>query len=77
MLCPRSLVLLFERAVVERDVEVRSGLFVTALEELRPDVALVLNDELRPVELVTELLRLDATFLEAVELRPLSADDEA
>ena len=68
--------LLFERAVAER--EVRFGLFVTVLEELRPDVAsVVLNDELRPVEFVTELLRLEATFLDAVELRPVSADDEA
>ena len=73
---------MFERAVVERDVVVRFELFVTALEELRPDVASVLNDvlrpvvasvlndELRPVEFATELLRPEATFLEAVELRP-------
>ena len=71
------MVLLFERAVVERDVEVRLASFVTTLEELRLDVASALNDVLRPVEFVTELLRFEATFLDAVELRPLSTDDEA
>jgi len=61
---------------VERDV--RFGSFVTTLEELRPeDVASPLNDVLRPVVLVAELLRLEETLLDKVELRPLSEDAEA
>ena len=71
------MVLLFEVTVVER--EVRFGSFVTTLEELRPDVvvASLLKEVLRPVELVTELLRLEDALLDTVELRPLIADDEA
>ena len=61
---------------VER--EVRFGSFVTTLEELRPDdAASPLKDVLRPVELVIELLRVGATFLDAVELRLVSEEDEA
>ena len=46
----------------------RFVLFVAALEELRPDVALPLTDVLRPV---VEELRVD------VALRPLTPDEEA
>ena len=74
--CARSVVFVFERAVVERIV--RFGSFVVTLEELRPDVtASPLNDVLRPVVLETELLLLDDIFLDAAELRLLSEDDEA
>ena len=56
----------------------RDELFVTvlALEEERPDAAASppLNEVLRPVVFVTELLRLEDSI---VELRPFSADDEA